>query len=81
MGTFRVEIQAVGGHGCNRSVKDGEINEGCKQPNCPDCIARHFVGLLKANYTNVESAVLIHWPGTKEEVRDDLLTGIRHGNF
>jgi len=85
MGTFRVDVQAVGGHGCQRDVKDGEVVQGCGKPNCPDCIVREFVGKLKAisvfSYGVECHAKLIHWPGQPNEVVDDLLTGIRKGNF
>jgi hypothetical protein len=85
MGNFRIEIDAVGGHGCQREVKDGgTVAESCGLAACPDCIARKFVAELKAagvfNYPPA-SAKLTHWPGTPGEVRDDLLTGIRSGSF
>ena len=82
MGTFRVEIQAVGGHGQDRDNKTGEnvdFNAGGDQT--PDAIAKKFVDDLKAAGVNVESAKIVHWPGTETEVTDDLLTGARVGNF
>lgn len=81
MGTFRVEVQAVGGHGCQREVKDSGLVYGCGQSSCPDCIAREFVETLKRKGASVESATLIHWPGQPGEVRDDLLTKVRAGSF
>ncbi len=85
MGNFRIEIDAVGGHGCQREVGDGGTVTGCGQPHCPDCIARRFVAELKAagvfSCPPSASATLIHWPGSKGEVRDDLLTGVRKGSF
>jgi hypothetical protein len=85
MGNFRIEIDAVGGHGCQREVKDGGTVAGCGQPTCPDCLAREFVAKLKSmgvfNYPPQSSAKLIHWPGQQSEVRDDLLTGVRSGSF
>lgn len=81
MGTFKVEITAVGGHGCQREVKDGEKVTGCAHPSCPDCLARNFVNQLKVAGVNVESATLKHWPDQPSEVVDDLKTGIRKGNF
>ena len=81
MGQFRIEVTAVGGHGCQREIKDGGTVPGCGQPGCPDCAARQFVARLKAEGNNVEKAELIHWPGQKDEVKDDLLTGIRSGSF
>jgi hypothetical protein len=84
MGIFRIEVEGVGGHGCQREIKDGGVVVGCGQPHCPDCIARKFVDELKmAGMFNTPpaSAKLIHWPGQQSEVRDDLLTGIRSGSF
>lgn len=81
MGQFRIEVTAVGGHGCQRGLKDGEFVGDCGQPGCPDCIARRFVEQLKDSGNNVEKAELTHWPGQTSEVRDDLLTGIRSGSF
>lgn len=82
MGQFRVEITAIGGHGCQRSVKDGEkVQEFCGSFSCPDCAARDFVRDLKRRGVNVESARLVHWPGQPSEVRDDLITHVRSGSF
>lgn len=94
MGTFRVEVQAVGGHGCQREVKDGGTVEGCGSPSCPDCITREFVGKLKASGASFWTgnpdlpqpnsdgyARITHWPGQSGTVVDDLLTRIRHGSF
>lgn len=91
MGTFRVEVQAVGGHGCQREVKDGGVVTGCGQPSCPDCITREYVAKLKATGTSFSFgstdpnhssyAKLTHWPGQEIAVVDDLLTGVRTGSF
>lgn len=81
MGNFRIELNAVGGHGCQREVKAGEIVTGCGHAQCPDCVAREFVKQMKATGSAVDSATLTHWPGSTSEVKDDLLTGIRHGSF
>lgn len=94
MGTFRVEIQAVGGHGCQRERKDGTTVDGCGQPSCPDCITREYVKNLKRSGAHFQKplpgmsqpssdgyARLIHWPGQPGEVVDDLLTGARTGSF
>lgn len=81
MGTFRIEIQAVGGHGCQRDVKaGGTLQESCGYPEtCPDCFTRAFVRKFQ-KYNNVESAKLIHWP-ENEHIVDDLLTNIREKSF
>lgn len=85
MGNFRIEIDACGGHGCKREIKDGQISDGCGEDSCPDCMARRFVQSMKArgffNYPPSASARLIHWPGEPCSVEDDLLTGRRKGNF
>lgn len=82
MGQFRIEITATGGHGCEREVKDGGKVYGCGRFGCPDCEIRNLLLKLKVlNYAQVEQATLTHWPGTKGEVVDDLVTGIRKGNF
>ena len=82
MGTFRIEIQAVGGHGVDRDVKNGEKVDFAKEGyHTPDFLAHQFADFLKARGCNVESAIIIHWPGDAGEVKDDLITGIRTGNF
>lgn len=80
MGNFRIEIDAVGGHGCQREAKDGELVYGCRNMNCPDCLTREFVEKLKSKMT-VNSAKFTHWPGEKGQVSDDLLTYRRTGSF
>jgi hypothetical protein len=89
MGTFRIEIQAVGGHGCQRD-KTGDDVAGCGSPTCPDCIARESVQKLKAagcsfdttgTQNSVGYAQLTHWPGSGGAVFDNLLTNHRNGKF
>jgi hypothetical protein len=62
MGNFRIIINAVGGHGDKRSLKDGEKNYGCLSMTCPDCLAREFVETLRRRGNTLESATLEHWP-------------------
>jgi len=87
VGDFRVVVEAVGGHGCQRDVGDGEDLIGCGQPFCPDCMARDFVRWLKRSGADVRRAEIQHWPadlpGYDEEsqVTDDLLANVRHGSF
>jgi hypothetical protein len=84
MGHFRIEIDAVGGHGCSRETKHGETVKPCGQDSCPDCMARKFVEEMKAKgmfSSTPATAVLRHWPGTDGEVVDHLLTGKRTGSF
>lgn len=87
MGDFRVTVEAVGGHGCERDKGDGETVAGCALPHCPDCMARDFVKRLSESGATVKLAQLRHWPAdlpgytAEREVRDDLLTGVRTGTF
>lgn len=81
MGIFHVEVDAEGSHGCQRDRKSGESVVGCEQANCPDCITREFVRRLKRARCTVTLAALVHWPGTENQVTDNLLTGIRQGNL
>lgn len=93
MGTFVVQVEAVGGHGCQRDLRDDV--PGCGQDTCPDCTARRFVNDLKRKGNSVVKATLTHWPafpvpdvpvavaapGCTGSVVDDLLTGKRKGGF
>jgi hypothetical protein len=81
MGNFKIEIEAVGGHGVLRHVKQGEIIPYADaHPNEPDVLAVKFVEEFKKTNSMV-SAKLVHWPDTSPIV-DNLLTGIReHGDF
>lgn len=82
MGQFKIEITAVGGHGADRDAKDGEkVNFYKEGSTSPDAIAKTIVEVMKHHGCNVESATLIHWPGSTSEVQDDLLSGVRKGNF
>lgn len=81
MGTYRIEIQAAGNHGCQRNKTDTQVVGFCGDTRCPDCQARMFTRILEACGSNVEHAVLRHWPGMAEEVTDNLKTGVRSGHF
>mgnify|MGYP001617174431 FL=1 len=81
MGQYRIEITAVGGHGCERQVKDGQKVWGCRRMGCPDCETRNFVDSLRRQGQSIEKATLTHWPETPTEVRDDLVTSMRTGSF
>lgn len=84
MGHFRVDIDAVGGHGCQRELKSGAMVPGCGKATCPDCAVRELVMKLKQlgcfNHSPAK-ATIRHWPGQKGEVIDDLLTEVREGSF
>jgi len=81
MGTFNINITAVGGHGCQREIKDGGEVYGCQSMNCPDCLAREFIAHMQAKGVNVEEGKLTHWPSQEDQVVDDLLTRKRSGSF
>lgn len=82
MGNFRVVINAVGGHGQDREKKNGEIVDFEKGGKfTPEMIALAAVDLFREKGNTIVSAEIIHWPGEESEVKDDLLTGIREGNF
>lgn len=82
MGMYRIEIEATGGHGCQREIKDGGDVHGCGYITCPDCNARRFVKIIQLILGNsVSKAVLTHWPGQPGEVQDDLLSRKRRGSF
>ena len=94
MGDFRITIEAVGGHGCDRDKKDLDQVYGCGRNDCPDCMTREFILHMKHKGVNIKKAILEHWPAdlknedgtlagyTKEgQVTDNLLTGIRRGSF
>jgi hypothetical protein len=84
MGNFKIEIEAVGGHGVCREVKEGHvIPYADAHPNEPDVLAVKFVQQIKdaGMFGYGGSAKLIHWPDSTPIV-DNLLTGIReHGDF
>jgi hypothetical protein len=82
MGQFKIEITAVGGHGDDRHIKDGEHLElGMLPESSVDRVAHEAVEALKARGCTVESATLTHWPDSDAKVVDDVLAGVRHGSF
>lgn len=72
MGSFKLEFQAVGGHGCQREAKEGETFVGCGRMGCPDCECKRVVEELRAKFPSVEKATLTHWPGQECAIVDDL---------
>lgn len=82
MGQFTINVTAVGGHGVDRGKKDGEkVDFKADGEFSPDAIAARLVAELKRFGVHVESATITHWPGQESQVTDDLLTGVRTGNF
>lgn len=86
MGSFRVEVQMVGGHGCQREIK---IPEGqteveiprCPYRVCPDCRSIEAIeNLLRNTHSNFEEGRIVHWPqdangGIVEELRVENVGG------
>jgi len=96
MGDFRIVINAVGGHGQDRTKKDGEIVDftntgGGFSKATPEAIAEEFIQRLRESGVSITSAKVIHWPADNypeatdrkagEEVVDDLVTKIRKNSF
>lgn len=81
MGDYKVLVEAVGSHGCEREKGNGTTVIGCERPGCPDCITREYVRRLKRAGSMLKTAELTHWPGAPEQVQDNLLTGLRTGAF
>ena len=89
MGDFRIVIEAMGNHGCQREKASEEYVVGCEQHGCPDCMVRELVRRMKRGGVTLHKAEIVHWPADMDgrnypednEVRDNLLTGIRSGKF
>jgi hypothetical protein len=71
MGDYRIEIDMTGGHGCERTAKEGERTIGCGMMGCPDCETRAFVSRLRDAGNALRGARFVHWPGQKDEVVDE----------
>jgi hypothetical protein len=81
MGDFRFVLESVGGHGCDREALEGEplkfkLDDPDHVRHCPDCKIKHLVDEFKRSWPGTR-ATLTHWPGTPEEVVDDLAEGRR----
>lgn len=61
MGDFRMTLEGVGGHGCDRNAKAGQDFIGCGRMDCPDCLFAEFVAKMKRIGT-VHVAKMHHWP-------------------
>lgn len=81
MGNFKIEIEAVGGHGVLRDIKQGEaIPYDKAHASEPDVLAKRFVEEF-AKTNSIVSAKLTHWPDSTPII-DNLQTGVReHGDF
>jgi|SRR5882757_1082770 len=74
MGNFKIEIEAVGGHGTDRTAKAGELltltNDPAGSGGDPDSMAKAFVDMLSTKGCSIVSATLTHWPDTMPIVDD-----------
>jgi hypothetical protein len=88
-GHYKLEVLAVGGHGCQRERGDGVAVLGCNRSDCPDCIIRECLRRLQRSGSTLHRATLTHWPASEpglgyvkeNEVVDDLVSGMRVGSF
>ena len=89
VGNYRIVIEGVGSHGCQRDVAgESSVKVQCDSPSfCPDCAARALVDLMCRSGENVTSARLYHWLDNvtgevqSSTVVDDLKSLQRHGTF
>lgn len=83
MGQFKISIDAIGAHGCERKARGGDkLFNRCGKFGCADCMAYDFVQMLRVKGFTVEAASLTHFPGARQEVVDDLLVNERKtGSF
>jgi hypothetical protein len=73
MGDFRIVVDAVGGHGCQRTVgAEGEVY-GCGSMTCPDCLVTEFIQKLRLSGASVKAARIEHWPGEPGAVTDEYM--------
>lgn len=79
MGNYTVTIQGVGGHGQDRTKKNGETPEFGE--NTPEGIIQEAIEKLKAHGNSIQQATFHHWPNGEGQVVDDLLHNVRLGNF
>ena len=67
MGDFRMTIEAVGGHGCDRTAKAGDTLRGCGAQDCPDCMFARFVSDMQRAGMRPTVAKMHHWPADMTE--------------
>jgi hypothetical protein len=78
VGQFRLEISAIGAHGCERKAHQGDkLYNRCGKFGCADCMAYDFVQMLRVRGFTIEGARFVHFPGASQEVIDDLLVNER----
>lgn len=63
MGDFRITVEAMGSHGCDRDAKIGDpLNRACGRQTCPDCLTAEFVMKMKHAGLIISKATFTHWP-------------------
>jgi hypothetical protein len=79
----KIEITMTGGHGCDRSAKEGDELKGCGSGDCPDCVAAAVVDGFKTRGVTIHAATITHWPDREDGgIVDDLVAGKRKkGSF
>lgn len=80
---FEVKILAIGKHGCGHHTGDGEKIRRCGLQKCPDCMTNEFIQVLQMKGYKVMVGEFTHFKGavSREEVIDDLVTNVRHGQL
>lgn len=80
-GQFRIVIQGVGKHGCDRHSIAGEpLRTRCQRLSCIDCRTFDFVQTLRMLGFRLEEAEFTHHAGAVDPgvvVVDDMLTNTR----
>jgi hypothetical protein len=81
MGNFLIQIEAVGDHGTQRDIKEGEtIDYSKSHEHDVERLAKEFVDAY-AKRANIVSATITHWPESTPIV-DNLVTSKRElGDF
>ena len=67
MGDFRIIIDAVGGHGQDRSKKDGEVvdftgDSTFHSATTPEAITQVLLAALRSTGCSITDAKIVHWP-------------------
>lgn len=71
VGAFKIQVDAIGNHGCQRERVDGDTVYGCGSMNCPDCLTSEYIAKMRRAGVLMTSAVITHWPGQPTQVTDE----------
>lgn len=69
MGDFRIVVEAMGGHGCDRKAAEGDEVRGCGREDCPDCVFARFVSNMQRAGIRPDVATFTHWPASMRRHR------------